>query len=66
MADARSTADRQRRIAAYVFLAVGLVNLVVGAVAGAIVTIAISVVMLVVGGALLVSTITGGSRPPSG
>lgn len=66
MSDSRATTARQRRIAAYVFLGVGLLNLVVGFVAGALVTIIVSVIMLIVGGALMVSGVTSSGRPPSG
>jgi hypothetical protein len=55
MAEPTSSPDRQRRLAGYVFAGVGLINLVVGLVVGAVVTTAVSVVMLVVGGALVLS-----------
>jgi uncharacterized membrane protein len=66
MSDSSATTPRQRRIASYVFLGVGLLNLVVGVVAGALITIIASVVMLIVGGALLVTGVTGSGRPPTG
>ncbi len=64
MAQSESPKERQRRIGAYVLLGVGLINLVLGVVAGAFLTIAIAVFMLVVGGALLASALGLGNRPP--
>jgi hypothetical protein len=64
MAERQSAADRQRRIGAYLFLGVGLINLVVGVVAGAGITIVVSIVMLVVGVVLLASSLTGAGGAP--
>jgi hypothetical protein len=57
-------AERQRRIGAYVALGVGLFNLVLGVVVGATITIAVAVFLLIVGGALLISSLGLGGRPP--
>jgi hypothetical protein len=65
MDDSERPVERQRRIAAYVALGLGLVNLVLGVVVGAAVTIGVAVFLLVVGGALLVSAMGLGNRPPS-
>ena len=64
MAQSETPKERQRRIGAYVALALGVVNLVLGVAAGAFLTIAIAVFLLVVGGALLVSSLGLGNRPP--
>jgi hypothetical protein len=64
MANNELPAERQRRIAAYVALGVGLINLVLGVVVGATITIVAAVFLLVVGGALLVSSLGLGNRPP--
>ena len=64
MANNELPAERQRRIAAYVALGVGLLNLVLGLVVGATITIGVAVFLLVVGGALLVSSLGLGNRPP--
>jgi hypothetical protein len=64
MTDARSSIDRQRRIGGYVALALGVVDLVLGIVLGAPITLAVAVFLFIAGGVLLVSARNGGGRPP--
>jgi hypothetical protein len=56
--------ERQRRLFAYVLLGVGLINLVLGALVGAVVTIGIGAFMLVAGGGVLAAGLVRGGRPP--
>ena len=59
MADAtRAPVDRQRRIGGYVALALGVLDLVLGVVTGAAITLAVAVFLFVAGGVLLVSART--------
>ena len=64
MAEDGTPVERQRRIGAYVALGVGLFNLILGVIVGAVITIAVAVFLLVVGGVLLASSYGLGNRPP--
>ena len=64
MTDARSPVDRQRRIGGYVALALGVVDLVLGIVTGAVITLAVGVFLFIAAGVLLVSARNGSGRPP--
>jgi uncharacterized membrane protein HdeD (DUF308 family) len=64
MTDARSAVDRQRRIGGYVAIALGVLDLVLGIVSGAAITIAVAVFLFIAGAVLLVSARSGSGRPP--
>jgi hypothetical protein len=64
MANAENPQERQRRIFGYVFLGVGLINLILGVVVGAPITIAVGVFLLIVGGAMVAKSVIAGGRPP--
>jgi uncharacterized membrane protein HdeD (DUF308 family) len=65
MTDARSSVDRQRRVGGYVAIALGVLDLVLGIVTGAAITIAVAVFLFMAGGVLLVSARNGNRRPPT-
>jgi uncharacterized membrane protein HdeD (DUF308 family) len=68
MAQPSTSPEKLRRLAGVLFLVVGLVDLVLGAIAGALITLVVGVGMLVVGGALLASALgtSGRSGNPGG
>lgn len=64
MAEHQPSAARQRRIGAYAAIVLGVVNLVLGVVVGAPITIGVAVFLLIVGGVVLASSMAGAGPPP--